>query len=240
MSHFFIKKKELNILATTLQINLDSFDLMLSALNPIFGAFFVNTTENTIMKKLYIALFLLCAGTFAKAQSFHFGLKAGPNLGKISGESFKDGFEWGYQAGAWATLDISDKIGIQPEVVFSQTNTKTVSNPTFGETIKPDFKAHLNYMSIPILLNINASDLLTLQVGPQFSINTSKGSDLVQSGKDAFKSGDVAAVGGLQLNLNKFRIYGRYVVGLSKINDVADQEKWRSQNIQFGLGYKIW
>lgn len=239
MSHFFIKKREQHILAGTLQVNLDAFDPMLSALNPIFGAFFVNTIENTIMKKLFIALSLLCAGTFAKAQSFHFGLKAGPNLGKISGESFKDGFEWGYQAGAWATLDISDKIGIQPEVIFSQTNTKTVSNPTFGETIKPDFKAHLNYMSIPILLNINTSDLVTFQLGPQFSINTSKGSNLVTDGQNAFKGGDVAAVGGIQLNLSKFRIYGRYVIGITKINDITTQEKWRSQNIQFGLGYKI-
>ncbi|WP_447642760.1 MULTISPECIES: porin family protein [Chitinophagaceae] len=193
------------------------------------------------MKRLSIAFVLLCVGTLAKAQSFHFGLKAGPNLGKISGQSFKDGFEWGYQAGAWATLDLSDKLGIQPEVVFSQTNTKTMSSEDaqIGNILKPNLKAHLNYLSIPVLLNINTSDLLTLQLGPQFSINTSKGSNLVQDGKDAFKGGDVAAVGGIQLNLSKFRIYGRYVIGITKINDVATQEKWRSQNFQFGLGYKI-
>lgn len=193
------------------------------------------------MKKVFIATACLFAISFAKAQSFHFGLKAGPNLGKISGQSFKDGFEWGYQAGAWATLDISEKIGIQPEIVFSQTNTKTMtsSDAQLGNILKPNLKAHLNYLSIPVLLNINTSDLLTLQVGPQFSINTTKGDNLVTTGKDAFKGGDVAAVGGLQLNLSKFRIYGRYVIGITKINDLATNEKWRSQNFQFGLGYKI-
>ncbi len=193
------------------------------------------------MKKLFFAAACLLAGTFANAQSFHFGLKAGPNLGKISGQSFKEGFEWGYQAGAWATLDLSDKIGIQPEVIFSQTNTKTVSSAyaQIGNILKPDFKAHLNYLSLPILLNINTSDLVTFQLGPQFSINTSKGSDIVQEGKNAFKGGDVAAVGGIQLNLSKFRIYGRYVIGITKINDITNQESWRSQNLQFGLGYKL-
>lgn len=192
------------------------------------------------MKKVIIAAACLMGSYFANAQSFHFGLKAGPNLGKISGQSFKDGYKLGYQFGAWATLDINEKIGIQPEVVFSQTNSKTVVNPSTAQVLTPNLNAHLNYLSLPILLNINTSSLLTLQVGPQFSINTSKGSNLVQSGKDAFKGGDVAAVGGLQLNLNKFRIYGRYVIGITKIADVTTQEKWRSQNIQFGLGYKIW
>ena len=191
------------------------------------------------MKKIFFVAAFLSGSYFAQAQSFHFGLKAGPNLGKISGQSFKDGFEWGYQAGAWATLDLSDKVGIQPEVVFSQTNSQTMVSPSIGQVLIPNLKAHLNYLSIPVLLNVNTSDLLSLQVGPQFSVNTSKGSNLVQDGKDAFKGGDVAAVGGIQLNLSKFRIYGRYVIGITKINDVTNQDSWRSQNIQFGVGYKL-
>ena len=193
------------------------------------------------MKKILLIITLIGGISAVKAQSFHFGLKAGPNLGKISGKSFKDGFEWGYQAGAWATLDLSEKIGIQPEIIFSQTNTKTMNSQDaqIGNILKPNLKAHLNYLSIPILVNINTSDLVTFQVGPQFSINTTKGDNLVQSGKDAFKGGDVAAVGGIQLNLSKFRVYGRYVIGITKINDVTDQDKWRAQNFQFGVGYKL-
>ncbi|MFT4204235.1 MAG: porin family protein [Chitinophagaceae bacterium] len=189
------------------------------------------------MKKLFIPIACLLAGYGVQAQSLHFGLKAGPNLGKINGQSFKDGFEWGYQVGAWATLDLSDNIGIQPELVFSQTNTKTKTSS--DNILIPNLNAHLNYLSVPVLLNINSGNILTFQLGPQFSINTTKGKSLTEEGEDAFKGGDVAAVGGIQLNLSKLRLYGRYVIGITKISDLETQEKWRTQNFQFGLGYKI-
>jgi hypothetical protein len=62
---------------------------------------------------------------------------------------------------------------------------------------------------------------------------------LVQNGKDAFKKGDFSMVGGLQLNISKIKLYGRYVVGLSNINDIDNQEKWKNQTIQVGIGFSI-
>jgi hypothetical protein len=46
-------------------------------------------------------------------------------------------------------------------------------------------------------------------------------------------------VGGLQLNLKVLRVYGRYVIGMNNINDVANSENWKNQQIQLGIGLKL-
>jgi Outer membrane protein beta-barrel domain len=193
------------------------------------------------MQKIILSLCLLLTLSAAtSAQGFHVGAKLGANLGKIDGESFNQGYNLGYLAGAYVNLGFSKSIGIQPEVLFSQTNTKIDSG---YKVYNPDAiigsKAHLNYLNIPILLNINASKLLTLQIGPQFSILMNKDESLVANGKDAIQSGDLAAVLGAQLNLGLLNVYGRYNIGLANLNDINKEEKWKSQTIQLGVGIKI-
>jgi hypothetical protein len=46
-------------------------------------------------------------------------------------------------------------------------------------------------------------------------------------------------VGGAQINILRLRVYGRYVVGLSNINDIDNQDKWKSQAIQVGVGFAL-
>ena len=141
------------------------------------------------MKKIILIVFTtISIAAVSSAQSLHIGAKLGANLGKIDGQSFKDGYNLGYLAGAYVNLGISDKIGIQPELLFTQTNTKVDSGFKF---YKPNAiigsKAHLNYLNIPILLNINASKLLTFQVGPQFGILMNKDEKLTTNAGNAVK-----------------------------------------------------
>ena len=164
---------------------------------------------------------------------------------KIDGKSFKDGYELGYQLGGFAEIDFNEHIGIQPEILFSQTNTKAVSEfkaiyQDIGSVITNDNnEVKLNYLSIPILLRINAGKLLTFHVGPQFSILMNADENLLENGQDAFKKGDFAAVAGAQVNLGTLRVFGRYNIGLSDINDIDNKDKWKSQQIQLGIGFKI-
>lgn len=199
------------------------------------------------MRKIVLAFsFAFATISFAQAQSFALGLKAGANLDKIDGIGFRNGFNLGYQVGAFAEVDLSKKLGIQPEILFSQTNTKTASdfnnvyqNIGNGAAAPDGEKVKLNYLQIPVLLRYNATKLLTIHAGPQFSILTNENQNLFQNGQEAFKSGDISAVLGLQLNLNPLRIYGRYNVGVTNISDVASKEKWSSQQIQLGVGFKL-
>ena len=189
------------------------------------------------MQKIILSLcFIVIISVAASAQSFQLGAKAGANFGKIDGESFKQGYNFGYVLGGFVDLGINKTIGIQPELLFSQTNT-TVDSGKFELQTPKDL--HLNYLNIPVLLNINASKLLTFQVGPQFSILMNKDQSLVENGENAFKGGDLAAVLGAQLNLGMLKVYGRYNIGLSNISDITNQEKWTSQALQIGVGIKI-
>ena len=97
----------------------------------------------------------------------------------------------------------------------------------------------MKYLTVPILLNYNAGKLLTLQAGPQFGVLLNKSKTFIENGRDAFKAGDFSMVGGVQLNLLSFKVYGRYVVGLNNINDIDNKDKWKNQSLQVGVGFKL-
>jgi len=192
------------------------------------------------MKKVFLlAICFFCLTKITVAQSFHAGLKAGANLNKISGVPFKNKFTFGYQAGAYAAIGLTKKIGIQPEVLFSSVTADTASQFSTVYGFKKVDKIKMNYLDIPILLNVKALPFLTFQAGPQFSILFNKNKSLLQNGKDAFNKGGIGAVAGLQVNITKFKFYGRYVLGLNNLNDVNEKDKWKSRNLQIGVGYQI-
>ncbi len=190
-------------------------------------------------KLLTIALLVFISSS-AFSQGLHLGIKGGANLGKISGKSFKDEFNLGYHVGAFATIGLGEKFAIQPEVIFNQTNTDTstkFSQIYSGFNHINDIELH--YLSIPILLNYNINKIITLQAGPQFGILLDQNKNLLQNGEDAFKSGEFSLVGGLQLNLLKFRIYGRYIGGLTDLKNIQAADTWKASAIQLGVGIAL-
>ncbi len=177
--------------------------------------------------------------TAAFSQSFNVGFKGGANINKLSGKSFKEEFSFGYQLGGFVEIGLGKKFSIQPEVLFNQSNVDTSSHFSSVYQFKKLDKVQLKYLSIPLILNIKPSRLLSLQVGPQFGVLLNKDKTLLQNGKEAFKSGDFSMLGGVQLNISKFIIYGRYTVGLNNLNGIDNQEKWKNQSIQLGVGFKL-
>ncbi|MEO7444230.1 MAG: porin family protein [Ferruginibacter sp.] len=192
------------------------------------------------MKKIFsLIAFTIISGSSLFAQSFHIGLKAGTDIHKIDGKSFKDEFTFGYHAGAFAQIGITPTFGIQPEVMLSQVNADTSSSFSTVYQFDNISKIQLKYLQIPILLNFNPNKFVSLQAGPQFSVLMDQNKNALKNGQAAFKSGDFSMVGGLQLNISKIRIYGRYVVGLSNINDIDNQEKWKNQTVSLGVGFAL-
>ena len=192
------------------------------------------------MKKIIpLAICLFCVTKFTLAQNVHFGVKAGANFQKIQGIPFKEKFTFGYQAGAFAAIGFTSKIGIQPEILFSSVNADTATQFSTVYGFKKIDKVKLNMLDIPILLNIKAAQFLTIQAGPQFSVLINKNETLLKNGETAFKQGNISAVAGLQFNLTKFKIYGRYVAGLKNLNNVNNSNEWKNRNIQVGIGFKI-
>ncbi|MBK7434625.1 MAG: PorT family protein [Chitinophagaceae bacterium] len=192
------------------------------------------------MKSKPILFVLLCLiGTSAFSQKVQIGLKGGASINKLSGKSFKEEFSFGYHVGGFLTIGLGKKFAIQPEILFNQSNVDTSGSfSTIYQFQKLD-KVKLNYLSFPILLNFKPVKMLTLQVGPQFGILMNQSSTLLQNGQKAFKSGDFSMLGGVQVNISHFGFYGRYNIGLSNINDIDSQEKWKNQSVQLGVAFRF-
>jgi hypothetical protein len=192
--------------------------------------------------KLSVFILTLFIAQASMAQ-FNFGVKAGTNISKIDGKSFKDQFNYGYLAGGFIEIGLGGKLGFQPEVLFTQnqgkvdSNFKVIYQNAFADAKSGNVK--LNYLSIPVLLNYKLGNALSLQAGPQFSILMNKDKNLLENGKAAFNDGDLSLLGGLQLKISKVRIAGRYGIGLNNINDIDNRDKWKSQAIQLSLGLSL-
>ena len=193
------------------------------------------------MKKYSVLLLVVMVITSASfAQSFKFGPKLGANLGKIEGKGFSDAYTIGYHVGGFTEIGLGKKFGIQAEVLFNQINGDTVSGfkSIYQNIDQQNFSdPQLNYLSIPLLLTFKPVKIVTLQLGPQFGILMDNNKNLIQNGKDAFKKGNISMLAGAQLNVLRVRVYGRYAVGLSNINDIDDQEKWTTTGFQVGVGF---
>ncbi|MBL7697093.1 MAG: PorT family protein [Chitinophagaceae bacterium] len=201
----------------------------------------VNPVEK-ILKPVILLIIALAITTFSFAQGgFHIGVKGGVNMYKIDGRSFSDEFKHSYNAGLFAEINFSKKVGIQPELLWnqSQTRTSTRFKDIYDEGIGELKGVTLNYLSVPLLLNVSPSKFVTFQAGPQFGVLISKDQNLLENGKAAFKTGDLSMLGGVQLNLGGVKVGGRYMVGLTNINDIDNQDKWRNQGFQLYAGFRL-
>lgn len=195
------------------------------------------------MRLFICAVFLAAFGTTVNAQFIKIGPKIGANLQKIDGQSFKDAYQLGYYAGAFVEIKLGNRFQLQPEVLFSETKFDQSSDfrDIYKNVLSVDSirKIKLQQLSIPVMVNFKVANVLALQVGPQFAINLDKNESLLKNTGSAFSNGDFGMAAGAKFMLGKFRLSGRYVVGLNDINDIGNQDKWRSQTIQLGLGFVL-
>ena len=194
--------------------------------------------------KANLLLLFIAALSFSnlQAQSIHLGIKGGASVNKLTGQSFTDKFSFGYHIGGFIEIGIGKKLSLQPEVFVSQIKQDTSSqfraiyNNLLG--VAPS-NIQLSYLNLPILLGYRVTDQFSIQLGPQYSILMNQNANLLQNGKNAFKNGDFSVLGGLQLEVSKFRIYGRYAIGLNNLNDIDKKDEWKNQSLQIGIGLTI-
>src|SRR6476469_1568487 len=106
--------------------------------------------------KMAVLLACIICANAAMAQ-FKLGVKAGTNIMKIDGVSFKDEFRYGYHAGAFLEIGLGGKLGIQPEVLFNQVSSRVDSSFSHVYQNAVNFSNYkdvkLKYLSIPVVLN---------------------------------------------------------------------------------------
>ena len=176
--------------------------------------------------------------TAVQAQEFHFGAKAGANLGKLDGVAYDKGYKLGYQLGGFLEFDLNRSWGIQPEELFNQTNTKLRDSYKAVWDDKFEKKKTLNYVSVPVLLKYNPDGFISLLAGPQFSFLSNRDESTWENGKKLFKEADFSLLAGAEVKIGPLFAYGRYVWGYANISS-ALSEKATTQQIELGVGVRF-
>ena len=206
------------------------------------------------MKKIIITLFFASVSLFSFSQTeFAIGIKAGPNFANIdtdasAGEIYET--RTGWHAGAFLQIR-GEKVGFQPEVIFSQQGQKFQYSST-----DPSLERNFSYVNIPLVVKLYTVAGLNLQVGPQFGFLTSaEQEDFSTTGGDAITEEDIKndmkktdfslALGvGWDLPFG-LTIDGRYNWGLSDNDDGVTTNSGvsvgqiKNQVWQISVGYKL-
>ncbi|MFL9832781.1 porin family protein [Chryseobacterium terrae] len=115
--------------------------------------------------------------TPSKKDPVKFGIKGGVNSSAFDYQELSvKNQKIGFNAGAFINIPLSQKFAIQPEVLYSelgaknnlsQINTTTIEGATVVENI--DSKVYLNYISVPLMLQMKPADNFYIEAGPEFS-----------------------------------------------------------------------
>lgn len=175
------------------------------------------------------------------SQFLKFGVKGGANLVKIQGQSFNDGYDLGYYAGGFLEMKLGENWFLQPEVLFGETSL------TYSEDFKDIYEnildinklssIRLQRLNFPITLNYKVANIFSLTAGPQFSIIMDRGESFMNNAGKAFSDGDIGLIAGGNFHFGKFRVNGRYIWGLKDMNNIDNQDPWKVQTAQLGIGF---
>ncbi len=181
------------------------------------------------MKKLIVAVIALFIGTTAFSQEIDLGVKTGVNFSKISDVDNLSN-KTGFQAGVFAGIKFTDKVGLQADILYSQQGAEFDAG-----------KFDLNYVNIPIVLKYYLVQGLNVQVGPQFGFILDDDIYEIQNGGPTIKGNaeksDVSAVVGTGYDFPfGIRVDARYNFGFT---DVLKDEKSKNNVFSLALGYSF-
>lgn len=244
--------------------------------------------KNKIMNKLFLGVALV-AGTLVFAQEVtpaqisqmplnkkepvRFGIKGGGNASQFSEQQLNSkNQKLGFNAGVFVNIPLSQKFALQPEVLYNQIGAKSVildNEVTTGFTTvrtKQEFTTTLNYISVPVMLQMKPADNFYLEAGPEVSYfldGKNKGQQTVttsildtttsqtQSNSEDINKDDIKKFNlGLAIGLGYYftpnlGINARYINSLTHIADNSGAMNEMQKNInthrvfQLGLNYKF-
>lgn len=186
----------------------------------------------------------MIGGSAATAQSKR--ITVGPRLdlsvASVTGDNQDDATSrTGFRIGAWASMDLSSKFSIQPEVVLSG---KGSNWPDDEASIK------ISYLQIPVLAQYRFTTGKTVNpyvlAGPALSFKA--GCSLKVEGSDYECNEETTAVAGTDfgmivgggVHLGRAQVSLRYDLGLANINgDGEASVKNRAITLAVGYGFRI-
>ncbi|WP_264536823.1 porin family protein [Flavobacterium sp. N1736] len=179
---------------------------------------------------------LLCALVLFMTASFgmlhaqdenvttEFGIKGGFNMSNFlsdENEATDKNMLYGFNAGVYATLPISDFVAIQPEILFTTKGSELEYDNAFA-TGNAKFK--LNYIEVPLLVRVNITKNFNVQAGGYASYLVS--SKVTGSGDfdfnedvdtDDLNKFDAGIAAGIGVDFSPISVGLRYNYGLTTI-----------------------
>ncbi|MDZ7649395.1 MAG: porin family protein [Cytophagales bacterium] len=179
------------------------------------------------MKKNSLILLILLVPFTMFAQGVGIGIKGGANFANMAIEDVDSESITDFHIGAYVNLNLSDKFGITPEILYTAQGSK-VNNAT----------VNTDYFAIPVMLRFKPISLISLQAGPQFSFLSKAKSGGVDI-KNQLKNNDfgIALGAGLHLPLG-FNGGVRYVLGFSNISEISTEEV-KNRVLQIYVGWTL-
>ena len=170
----------------------------------------------TILMGLVLTTMALAQAAWAQGvptPPVQFGLEAGANFSNFLGDTSSVGNlnndRLGFIGGGYLSLNLSPSFAIRPEVLYEQKGAEISGTSSY---------AQLNYIEVPVLLKIG---LGTPIISPNILLGASVGWNILaqdQSGNISnINQSDVALIGGVELDIDKFNISGRYELGVENV-----------------------
>lgn len=226
---------------------------------------------NLTMNKQLVLLALIGVSLSASAQ-VDVGGKAGLNYhfqSASKGDKAPSGMEepegdngLGFHVGVFTRIPLSDKLGLRPELLYSTRSYTSQLNSSIellGTTTRVDAetKGTLSYLEVPLLLDLELNEGLSLQVGPAFGFmmgnkQTVTGTSSVTTGgqtittslnsesndTEGLNTTEIAGVIGLGYRFeNGLDLGMRYWRGFTTLEENTDFTKTYQNLVQFSIGY---
>lgn len=199
------------------------------------------------MRKPFALFLLLLSGSLVcfsqKIVKEHYTISGGL-LGAMNFNKFRvtgndaDKYDTrpGWTAGAWVNFPISKRFSFEPQLNYTQLQYES---QTIGSLLRD---GRIGYISVPLQAKLHLGDVFAIVAGPQLEITTSvkDENDLIE--KSDLKSTAFSVFGGVEINPHgRLVLFGRYIHGLSNMNNTgnSDDIKYYNQNIQAGLKFKL-
>lgn len=200
--------------------------------------------KRTLLFSLLAVMLFLASANAQSPVKPDLGIKIGANFAQLGGEDWEQTYQPGILAGAIVGLR-KHKVGIQVEFLVNSSHYTTKG--LVDSVRKGDFRA--TYFDIPVmfeyrLLGGKLLPKVWIMAGPQFSslMSVKSLNDFAGDAKSTFKSGYFSGVVGLEIRYAKFTLGGRYVLGLTSINNdniASAKGAWNSRSGQLYLGFRF-
>jgi len=212
------------------------------------------------MKKIIIlsALFVFMLGavqaqdvTIDLRSKLSFGPKIGFNYSNVydsKGEEFDADGKMGLAGGVFIIIPVSEYLGIQPEILFSQKGFKATGSILGSEY---SFTRTTNYLDVPLMVSFKPSEFFSIVAGPQYSYLLSRKevfhtSAITLEQEDEFTNDNIrkntfCVTGGVDINVSHIVLGARVGWDLFNNNGDGTSTTPRYKNVwyQATVGYRF-